>query len=102
MLEFVIISYEVRLAVSVEKKVCNEDLLGQGLLFGMKIIARENAPYDVLAVVLEPSDDCRIKRLHAENTLVVIKDRSDGFAGLKERAVGLDLDYERDLAVNEF
>ena len=28
LLEFVIISYEVRLAVAVEKKVRNEDLLG--------------------------------------------------------------------------
>ena len=56
-----IIGYEVRLAVSVKKKIRNEDLLGQGLLLGMQIVARQYASYDILAVVFKPSYDCRIK-----------------------------------------
>ena len=97
-----IICDKVRLAVTVEKKIGDDDLLEHCLLFRAEVVACQYPAGDVFPVILEPSYDGGVERLDAERAFVSVKDRREGLAGLKERSVRLDLDYKRDLAVNEF
>ena len=96
-----IISNEIRFAVTVEQKVCNEEPLSPVLLRVSKIVAREDASGKVLAVLLKPSYDSRVKGLDAECSLVSVQNLGKCLGCLYELTVRLDLDDERDLAVYE-
>ena len=93
--------HEVRLAVCVKEQVCYEDPLRHRLLGSAQVVAREYSADPCGAVLLKPVDDDRVKGFDAELTLVTIEHLGNCFGCLDERSVCLDLNDERDFAVNE-